>query len=116
MIIHQQALIELPWPARLQPEPQVIRGRAFAGENRVAAVEYRIDEDRWKEAVVAPPEMPSAWVRWQFDWHPAPGDHVIRVRATDDRGRTQPDTVPLNELGYCYNAVLPHPVRVQSAP
>jgi DMSO/TMAO reductase YedYZ molybdopterin-dependent catalytic subunit len=110
------SLVELPWPARLQPQPQVIRGRAFAGENRVAAVEYRIDEDPWKEAAVAPPAIPSAWVRWQFHWDPAPGDHVIRVRATDDRGRTQPDTVPWNDLGYCYNAVLPHPVRVQSAP
>ncbi len=30
------ALTELPWPARLRPEPQVIRGRAFAGEVPVA--------------------------------------------------------------------------------
>jgi hypothetical protein len=67
------SLVELPWPARLQPEPQVIRGRAFAGENQVAAVEYRIDEGPWKETLAAPPEMPSAWVRWQFDWDPAPG-------------------------------------------
>ena len=28
------ALTELPWPARLRPEPQMIRGRAFAGEHR----------------------------------------------------------------------------------
>jgi DMSO/TMAO reductase YedYZ molybdopterin-dependent catalytic subunit len=109
------SLIELPWPARLQPEPQVIRGRAFAGENQVAAVEYRIDEGPWQEALLSPPESTRAWVRWQFNWDPAPGDHVIQVRATDDQGRTQPDTVPWNELGYCYNAVLSHPVCTQSA-
>jgi DMSO/TMAO reductase YedYZ molybdopterin-dependent catalytic subunit len=107
------SLVELPWPARLQPEPQVIRGRAFAGENQVAAVEYRIDEGRWQEALLSPPESKTAWVQWQFNWDPAPGDHVIRVRATDDQGRTQPDTVPWNELGYCYNAVLSHPVCVE---
>jgi hypothetical protein len=38
------SLVELSWPARLRPVPQVIRGRAFAGENQVTAVEYRIDE------------------------------------------------------------------------
>ncbi len=27
-------LTELPWPARLRPEPQMIRGRAFAGRSR----------------------------------------------------------------------------------
>jgi DMSO/TMAO reductase YedYZ molybdopterin-dependent catalytic subunit len=110
------SLVELPWPARLQPESQVIRGRAFAGENQVAAVEYCIDEGPWQEALLSPPESTTAWVRWQFNWdEPAPGDHVIQVRATDDQGRTQPDTVPWNELGYCYNAVLSHPVCIQSA-
>jgi DMSO/TMAO reductase YedYZ molybdopterin-dependent catalytic subunit len=107
------SLVELPWPATLRPEPQVIRGRAFAGENRVVVVEYRIDEDHWQQARLAPPELPGAWVRWQFTWNPEPGEHVIRIRATDDQGITQPDSVPWNELGYCYNAVLPHPVSVK---
>jgi DMSO/TMAO reductase YedYZ molybdopterin-dependent catalytic subunit len=110
------SLVELPWPARLRPERQVIRGRAFAGENRVAAVEYRIDECPWQEALITPPEMPATWVRWQFGWEPEPGEHIIRVRATDDQGHTQPDTVPWNDLGYCYNAVVFHPVRVESTP
>jgi DMSO/TMAO reductase YedYZ molybdopterin-dependent catalytic subunit len=110
------SLVELPWPARLQPEPQVIRGRAFAGESQVAAVEYRLDDGPWQEALLSPPESTTAWVRWQFTWDPAPGDHILQVRATDDQGRTQPDTVPWNELGYCYNAVLSHPVSIQSAP
>lgn len=107
------SLVELTWPARLRPVPQVIRGRAFAGENQVTAVEYRIDEGSWQEASLAPPEIPGAWVRWQFSWDPEPGDHTIRVRATDDQGRTQPDTVPWNDLGYCYHPVLSHPIRVE---
>ena len=33
------SLVELDWPARLKPTPQIIRGRAFGGEHRIATVE-----------------------------------------------------------------------------
>ncbi|MEN3299749.1 sulfite oxidase [Pseudonocardia sp.] len=108
------SLVELPWPARLRPEPQMIRGRAFAGENRVAAVRYRIDDGPWQDALIASPETPGVWVRWQFGWNPEPGEHTLRVRATDDQGNTQPDSTPWNELGYLHHSVLAHPVRVES--
>jgi DMSO/TMAO reductase YedYZ molybdopterin-dependent catalytic subunit len=110
------ALVELPWPARLRPGPQMIRGRAFAGEHAVATVEYRIDHGPWRPAGLCSPELPGAWVRWQFAWTPEPGDHVLRVRATDDRGNVQPDASDWNELGYGQHAVLSHPVRVEPAP
>jgi DMSO/TMAO reductase YedYZ molybdopterin-dependent catalytic subunit len=109
------ALVELPWPARLRPEPQLIRGRAFAGENAVATVEYRIDEDPWRPAKLGSPEIPGAWVRWQFAWAPEPGDYVLRVRATDERGNTQPNASEWNELGYLQHSVLSHPVHVEPA-
>ena len=107
------SLVELPWPARLRPVPQVIRGRAFAGENAVAAVEYRIDDDPWRPAELGFPSVPGAWVRWQFAWTPTTGDHALRVRATDDRGHAQPDSSEWNELGYLEHSVLSHPVRVE---
>jgi DMSO/TMAO reductase YedYZ molybdopterin-dependent catalytic subunit len=106
------ALVELPWPARLRPGPQVVRGRAFAGERPVAAVDYRIDEGSWQPAPLTTPGGPGAWSRWQFRWDARPGDHVLRVRAYDDQGRTQPDSTTWNALGYCHNAVLAHPVHV----
>jgi hypothetical protein len=106
-------LVELPWSARLRPEPQMIRGRAFAGENRVAAVEYRIDGGPWEPAELTGPDLPGAWVRWQFAWTPGVGEHVLRVRATDDRGHTQPEASAFNELGYLQDAVLAHPVHVE---
>jgi DMSO/TMAO reductase YedYZ molybdopterin-dependent catalytic subunit len=110
------SLVELPWPARLQPQPQMIRGRAFAGENRVARVQYRIDSGPWRDASIASPQKPGAWVRWQFSWNPEPGDHTLRVCATDDQGNTQPDSTSWNELGYLQHSVLAHPVRVESPP
>ena len=106
------SLVELPWPASLSSGGQVIRGRAYAGQARVKRVAYSIDAGPWQDATLLPPNVPAAWVRWQFHWEPVPGDHELRVRATDDRGRSQPDTVPCNDLGYGYNAVLSHPLHV----
>ena len=54
----------------------------------------------------------GAWALFQFDWDAPAGEHVIRTRATDGQGNSQPDTVPFNEQGYLYNGVVPHPVRV----
>jgi hypothetical protein len=50
----------------------------------------------------------------RVSWNPAPGEHTIRSRATDDQGNTQPDSVSWNELGYLHQSVLAHPVRVES--
>ncbi|GJF08365.1 sulfite oxidase [Mycolicibacterium cyprinidarum] len=105
-------LVELPWPARLQPGPQIIRGRAFAGENRVSEVQYRIDEGPWRPAEITSAGSPGVWTRWQFAWSPDPGEHLLRVRAADDRGRLQPGSTPWNELGYMHESVLAHPVHV----
>ncbi len=41
---------------------------------------------------------------------------MLRVRATDERGRTQPDASEWNELGYLQHAVLSHPVHVEPTP
>jgi DMSO/TMAO reductase YedYZ molybdopterin-dependent catalytic subunit len=110
------ALVELPWPARLRPEPQMIRGRAFAGENAIATVEYSIDDGPWRPAELDPHQEVGTWVRWQFAWAPCPGDHILRVRATDERGNTQPDASEWNELGYLQYSVLSHPVHVGPEP
>jgi hypothetical protein len=93
----------------------VIRGRAFAGDVPVAAVDYRIDDGPWRPADLRSPDIPGAWARWQFGWDPEPGDHVLRVRATDERGDSQPDASEWNELGYLQQAVLAHPVQVEAA-
>ena len=106
-------LTELPWPATLRPIPQLIRGRAFAGESAITAVEYRIDDGPWRFAELGCRDIPGAWARWQFSWTPEPGDHVLRARATDERGRTQPDASEWNQLGYLQHAVLSHPVHVE---
>lgn len=108
------SLVELPWPASLRAEPQMIRGRSFAGEGRITKVEYSIDSGPWHEATIVSPGSSGIWARWQFVWNPEPGEHTLRVRAADDRGNTQPDRTPWNELGYMHGSVLDHPVHVKA--
>lgn len=108
------SLIELPWPAELPAGPHLIRGRAFAGEGWVTQVDYRIDDGPWLPATITSPGSSGVWARWQFRWDAAPGEHLVRVRATDNRGARQPERTPWNELGYMHESVLAHPVRVES--
>ncbi|MBX7448910.1 sulfite oxidase [Mycolicibacterium sp. 3033] len=108
------SLIELPWPATLPAGPRLIRGRAFAGEGWVTSVEYRIDDGPWLPATITSPGSAGVWARWQFRWDATAGEHLVRVRATDNRGSVQPEHTPWNELGYMHESVLAHPVHVAS--
>jgi len=109
-------LIELPWGARLSRGPQIIRGRAFAGEQTVTAVTYAIDDGPWRSADITTSATPGLWVRWQFHWDdPTPGKHVLRVRAFDDAGRSQREHTTFNELGYMHESVVAHPVTVAAS-
>lgn len=108
-----KSALELAWPANLAAGRHTVRGRSWSGQGRIAKVEYRLDDDpAWRPAQLHEPNIPLAWARWSFAWDARPGDHTIRIRATDDRGNTQPDTVPFNEMGYLYDAVVAHPVNV----
>jgi DMSO/TMAO reductase YedYZ molybdopterin-dependent catalytic subunit len=89
--------------ASLASEPggrqHTIRGRSWSGQGRIVKVEYRVDGGAWQKAQLHEPILPLAWTRWSFTWDAPPGEHAIRVRATDDRGNAQPDSVPFNEMG-----------------
>ena len=43
----------------------------------------------WNEVELGDVESNETWVQWRYDWDAAPGDHLIRVRATDTTGFTQ---------------------------
>ncbi|KGN35541.1 hypothetical protein N803_06415 [Knoellia subterranea KCTC 19937] len=88
------SVIELDWPATVQAGEQTLRGRAYSGEDRVTRVEVRIDDADWQQARLLEPNIAGAWVRWETGWQAQPGEHEIRVRATDAKSHSQPDTVP----------------------
>jgi hypothetical protein len=105
--------LELAWPAQLPAGPQAVRGRAWSPYAPIETVEIRVDEEASRPAVLLPPEnVARTWALFEFEWDALPGEHVIRARATDLSGNTQPDSVPFNENGYLYNGVVPHPVSI----
>src|SRR5215210_379614 len=108
-----KSAVELPWPARLEAGRHTITGRAWSGRGSISRVEYSLDGGAsWHRARLFGPNVPGAWARWGFEWKAAPGKYEVRVKATDDKGETQPDDVPWNDLGYLYGGVVGHPVEV----
>ncbi len=69
----------------------IVRGAAWAGENRVKSVEVSVDGTKtWAAARLSEEPRPYSWVHWEFDWKvPGPGVQELSVRATDDAGRSQ---------------------------
>lgn len=92
----------------LSPGIVTVRGKAWSGGGPITAVEVSIDgAGEWQPATLAPPTGENIWQEWSFDWTLGPqeiGRHVVRARATDAAGATQPDMPEWNRLGYGNNA------------
>lgn len=109
-----KSAFELPFPASVQAGYHFLTGRSWSAHGSIRKVEVSYDGGaRWFEAHIDPKKnKPQAWAQWSIPWFATPGQHVLKARATDSRGNTQPDTVPLNDLGYLFSAVVNHPVTV----
>jgi DMSO/TMAO reductase YedYZ molybdopterin-dependent catalytic subunit len=95
-----------------------VLGRAWSGAGEIVRVEVAVDGgETWQEARLLeearPSPSPYAWTAWEFDWEAAePGRHVLRARATDATGQTQPANARWNKYGYGSNGVQPVVVDV----
>jgi sulfane dehydrogenase subunit SoxC len=107
-----KSALELPFPATLAPGRQVLTGRSWSAYGRIACVEASFDGGPWQPVRLEARNRPLAWRQWSVPWVATPGNHTVRIRATDDRGHVQPDSVPYNEQGYLFGAVVSHPVVV----
>ena len=93
----------------------VIRGLAWSGAAPIARVDVRIDDDPWQPATLAGEGHRHSWQRWELPARlTGPGTVIIRARATDQAGQTQPDQPQWNPAGYANNAI--HEVRLGAAP
>jgi DMSO/TMAO reductase YedYZ molybdopterin-dependent catalytic subunit len=55
--------------------PYIIRGAAWAGENRVVRVEVSIDSGKtWLVATLENEPRPYTWVLWRYKWNARPSD------------------------------------------
>ncbi|HZD18115.1 MAG TPA: sulfite oxidase [Actinomycetota bacterium] len=92
--------------------PVPIVGRAWCGTTAVARVEFGVD-DAWADAELGEPLGDWAWRGWSFAWDATPGQHVLRCRATDTDGNTQPLEQPWNVQGMGNNLVQEVSVTVR---
>jgi hypothetical protein len=108
-----RSAFELPWEeATIAPGHQTLTGRSWSGGGAIERVEVSVDRGPYRPATLIDQYSAGAWARWELEWDAVPGSHVLRARATDGAGNTQPDAVPFNEQGYLYGGVVPHVVNV----
>jgi DMSO/TMAO reductase YedYZ molybdopterin-dependent catalytic subunit len=91
--IKTQSRIDRPQSHRRATEdPVIAAGVAWAPTRGVSRVEVQLDDGPWTDAEVAEPLSPDAWVQWKATVPAVPGQHQLRVRATDGNGDRQPET------------------------
>jgi DMSO/TMAO reductase YedYZ molybdopterin-dependent catalytic subunit len=90
-IVETTALIRSPRHRESVHGSVTLRGTAFAGEHSLSSVEVSIDDGLWMPVPFTPGPAYCA-SEWQIDWQPtAPGDFLVKVRASDNEGNVQHD-------------------------
>jgi DMSO/TMAO reductase YedYZ molybdopterin-dependent catalytic subunit len=91
--IKTQSRIDTPRDGAKRPAgPVMVAGVAWAQHTGVAKVEVQVDGGPWAEATLAGTVSSDTWRQWSYRWDATPGQHAVRVRATDARGDTQTST------------------------
>jgi DMSO/TMAO reductase YedYZ molybdopterin-dependent catalytic subunit len=99
----------LPYKTRVK-----LTGRAWSGTSAIEHVDVSIDHGAsWTPAKLSGPNQAGSWTQFTYSFPPQPsGTYELWARATDASGRTQPDTVPFNNLGYLFGGIVRHPVVI----
>ncbi|WP_306839742.1 molybdopterin-dependent oxidoreductase [Catenuloplanes nepalensis] len=66
-----------------------VAGVAWAQHVGVTKVEVSVDDGPWTAAVLHPSVSTDTWCQWSYPWAATPGEHTLRVRATDAGGAVQ---------------------------
>ncbi len=84
-----------------------VRGHAWTGEGRVAAVDLSIDFGAtWQRAMLDEPVNAFAWQNWRVSIAlPQAGYYEVWAKASDSRGVSQPHAIAWNPGGYLNNAM-----------
>ena len=84
-----------------------LRGIAFSGFGRVNRVEFSQDGGKkWVAAELGEDNGAYSFRTWEASWTAnSPGRHTLAVRATDEKGNTQPDEPVWNAGGYLWNRI-----------
>jgi DMSO/TMAO reductase YedYZ molybdopterin-dependent catalytic subunit len=85
----------------------VLRGIAFSGYGRVTRVEVSDDGGKnWSAAKLGEDYGANSFRTWEASWTPKLAQkYSVTVRATDEKGNTQPDEPVWNPGGYLWNRI-----------
>jgi DMSO/TMAO reductase YedYZ molybdopterin-dependent catalytic subunit len=111
-----RALITEPSAStEVRPGELAIRGVAWSGAAPIARVEVSVSGGDWQEARLVSERNRHSWQWWELITRvERSGDLILRARATDLAGRTQPEHAEWNRMGYGNNAIQAVTVRVSS--
>ncbi|HJU77047.1 MAG TPA: sulfite oxidase [Sphingomicrobium sp.] len=106
-LLNVRALITAPEASASVPRGEIaIRGVAWSGAANIAKVDVSLNGGPWQEARMIGEARRGAWQWWELLTSLEQGGPlVLRARATDTAGRTQPDQAEWNRLGYGNNSV-----------
>jgi DMSO/TMAO reductase YedYZ molybdopterin-dependent catalytic subunit len=106
-LLNVRALIVAPGPGMSLPRGETaVRGIAWSGAASIAKVEVSLNGGPWQDARMIGEGRRGAWQWWELiESLDHVGPLVVRARATDAAGRTQPDQAEWNRLGYGNNSV-----------
>jgi DMSO/TMAO reductase YedYZ molybdopterin-dependent catalytic subunit len=93
-----------------------VHGAAWTGEGTISRVEISSDGGKnWSEVELLGEGKPATWRLWQYRWHTPAAERTVKlmVRATDDRGNTQPMDRDNDRRTYMINHVIPLEVEVR---
>ena len=110
--IKTQSRIDVPRrDSTIDPGPTAIAGVAWAPSRSIDKVEVQVNDEPWVEAELSRETTINSWRQWMVTWNATPGQHQVRVRATDGTGATQTseksDPAPDGATGW-------HTIRVRT--
>jgi DMSO/TMAO reductase YedYZ molybdopterin-dependent catalytic subunit len=98
--------------AELARDELTVRGVAWSGVAPVTRVEVSAGGGEWHEARLAGAKDRYGARPWEVTLTVPAGPLVLRARATDEAGNTQPEQAEWNRLGYGNNSIHQVPIRV----
>jgi DMSO/TMAO reductase YedYZ molybdopterin-dependent catalytic subunit len=88
--IKTESRIDTPGDGAKRPAGDVVVGGvAWAQHRGIEKVEVQVDGGAWVSATLAGTVSVDTWRQWWYRWPATPGDHTLRVRATDRTGQIQ---------------------------
>ena len=93
-----------------------VAGSAWSSQAEITKVELSTDGGKsWQLVKLNGTSVQNAWRLWEFDWKTprTPGNYTLLARATDSRGRTQPDKREPDYGTYMINHCLPIEVEIR---